>query len=128
LIQVSRNGCFGLIFVVFGFCNSSDFSSLGVGVEDFADFFANVPVPSIQIPAASGHLGGFSFLRIGLVECFSAFKRITSNAVGADSVSVKFFKLLLPFICCHVLHIFNHAIISLDFPSMWKVAIIRLVA
>jgi hypothetical protein len=25
-----------------GFCNSSDFSSLGVGVEDFVDFFANV--------------------------------------------------------------------------------------
>jgi hypothetical protein len=31
-----------------GFCNSSDFSSL----EDFADYFANVPVPSVQIAAA----------------------------------------------------------------------------
>jgi hypothetical protein len=89
-----------------GFCNSSDFSSLGVGVEDFADYFANVPVPSIQIPAALGHLGGFSFRHIGLVECFSAFKSITFNAVGADGLSVKFFKLLLPLICCHVLQVF----------------------
>jgi hypothetical protein len=35
-----------------GFCNSSEFSSLGVGVEDFADYYANVPVPSVQILAA----------------------------------------------------------------------------
>jgi hypothetical protein len=109
-----------------GFCNSSDFSSLGVGVEDFADYFANVPVPAVQIPTA----GGFSFCYIDLAECFSAFKSITSNAdaVGANGVSVKFFKLLLPFICCHVLHVFNHAITSSVFPSMWKVAIIRPVA
>jgi hypothetical protein len=43
------------------FCNSSDFSSLGVVVEDFADYLANVPVPSVQIPAtALEHIGGFS--------------------------------------------------------------------
>jgi hypothetical protein len=80
------------------FCSSFDFSSLGVGVEDFADYFANVPVPFVQIPAASGHLGGFSFCHIALVECFSACKSFTSNAVGADGISVKFFKLLRPLI------------------------------
>jgi hypothetical protein len=32
---------------------------LGSVFEDFADYFANVPVPSAQIPADSGHLGGF---------------------------------------------------------------------
>jgi hypothetical protein len=69
-----------------------------------------------------------SFRHIDLAECFSAFKSITSNAVGAESISVKFFKLLLPLICCHVLHVFNHAITSSVFPSMWKVAIIRPVA
>jgi hypothetical protein len=57
-----------------GFCNSSDFSLLGVGVEDFADNLANDP--SVQIPDASGYLGGFSFRHIGLIECFSAFKSI----------------------------------------------------
>jgi hypothetical protein len=59
-------------FLRLRFCNSS---SLGVGVEDFADYFANVLFPSVQIPAASGHLGGFSFRHIGLIEGFSAFKR-----------------------------------------------------
>jgi hypothetical protein len=77
------------------------------------------PVPFVQIPDASGHLGGFSFRHIGLVECFSAFKSITSNAVGVDGISVIFFKLLmLRLICCHVLHVFNHAITSSVIPSM----------
>jgi hypothetical protein len=95
-----------------GFCNSSDFSSLGVGVEEFADYFANVPVPSVQIPTALEHISGFSFRHIGLVERFLAFKSIIANAVGADGFSVNFFKLLFPLICCYVLHVFNHAITS----------------
>jgi hypothetical protein len=48
--------------------------------------------------------------------------------VGVDGISVKFLKLLLPFICCHVMHVFNHAITSSVFPSMWKLAIVRPVA
>jgi hypothetical protein len=66
-----------------GFCDSSDFSSLGVGVGDFADYFANVTVPYVQIPTALEHIGGFSFRHIDLTECFSAFKSNTSNTVGA---------------------------------------------
>jgi hypothetical protein len=66
-----------------GFCDSSGFSSLGVGVGDFADYFANAPVPSVQIPTALEHIGEFSFRHIDLTECFSAFKSITSNTVGA---------------------------------------------
>jgi hypothetical protein len=40
----------------------------------------------------------------------------------------KFFKLLLPLICCHVLHVFHHAITSSVSLPVWKVAIIRPVA
>jgi hypothetical protein len=61
-----------LIFPPFrrlSFCDSSDFSLLEVGVEDFADNFANVPVLSVKTPDASEHLGGFSFRHIGLVDC-----------------------------------------------------------
>jgi hypothetical protein len=97
-----------------GFCKSSDFSSLGGGIADFTDYFANIPVPSVQISTTSAHLGRFSFRRIDF-ECFSAFKSITSNAVDANGISVKFFKLLLPIICCHVFHVFNHAITSFCF-------------
>jgi hypothetical protein len=48
--------------------------------------------------------------------------------VGADDISGNFLKLLLPFICCYVMHVFNQAITSPVLPSMWKVAIVRLVA
>jgi hypothetical protein len=78
-------------FRCLGFYNSSDFPSLRVGVKDFADYFAYVPVLSVHIPASLGHLGGFSFRHIGLVECFSAFKSITSNAVGARTVFLLIF-------------------------------------
>jgi hypothetical protein len=63
----------------FGFFNSSDFSSLRVGIEDFADYFANITLPSVQIPTASEHLGGFLLRHNDLVECFSAFKSIISK-------------------------------------------------
>jgi hypothetical protein len=33
-----------------------------------------------------------------------------------------------PHICCHVMHVFNHAITSSVFPSLGKVAIVRPVA
>jgi hypothetical protein len=109
-------------------CDSSDFSSLGVSVEDFVDYFTDVPTPSIQVPTASDIVGNFSLRNIDLNECLSAFGSITSNAVGVDGISVNFLKLLLPLIGCHVMHVFNHAITSSVFPSMWKVAIVRPVA
>jgi hypothetical protein len=57
-----------------GFCNSSDFSSSGVGVEDFTDYFANVPVPFVHIPTALENLGGFSYRHhIDLVCTSSVF-------------------------------------------------------
>jgi hypothetical protein len=108
-----------------GFCNSSDFSSLGVGFEDFADYFANVPVPSVQIPATSGHLG------FVILVSSNVFRRVRVSLLmplERTVFLVKFFKLPLPLICCHVLHVFNHAITSSVFPSMWKVAIIQPVA
>jgi hypothetical protein len=63
LIQVWSN------FRRLGFCESSDFSSLGVGVDVFADYFS----ASVQRPTASEHVNGFYFRHIDLVECFSAF-------------------------------------------------------
>jgi hypothetical protein len=58
----------------------------------------------------------------------NVFQHLRVSILGADDISVKFFKLLLPLIFCHVLHVFKHAIISSVFPSMWKEAIIRPVA
>jgi hypothetical protein len=53
-----------------GFCNSS---SLAIGVEDFADYFAYVSVPSVQIPAASGHLDGFRYV---ILVSSNVFRRL----------------------------------------------------
>jgi hypothetical protein len=60
-------------------------------------------------------VGNFSIRNIDLNECLSAFESITSNAVGGDGISFKSLKLLLPLICCHVLHVFNHAKLPLYF-------------
>jgi hypothetical protein len=109
-------------FCRLGFCNSSDFSSFGVGVEDSAEYFGNLPVTSVQIPTASDeHLGGFTFRHIDLVECFSAFKSKSTKVLRGS----RYLKLLLPLICCHVLHVFNHAITSSVFLSFGQ--LLRLV-
>jgi hypothetical protein len=42
-------------------CDSSEFSTLGVGVEDFVDYFTDVPTLPIQVPTASDVVGNFSF-------------------------------------------------------------------
>jgi hypothetical protein len=99
-----------------GFCISSDFSSLRIGDEDYADYFANVLVPSGQIPTASEHFGGFSLRHTDIVECFSAFKSITSNAVG---VFVKFFKLLLPLIMCCIFSIMQSPLLFFLLCGSW---------
>jgi hypothetical protein len=52
------------------------------------------------------------FRNIDLNECLSAFGSITSDAEGVDGISVRFLKLFLLFICCHVMLVFNHAITS----------------
>jgi hypothetical protein len=86
-------------------------------VEDFVDYFADVPTLPIQVPTAFDVVGNFCFRNIDLNECLFAFGSITSNGVGVDGISFSFLKLLLPFICCHVMHVFNHAITSSVFPS-----------
>jgi hypothetical protein len=48
---------------------------------------------------------------------------ITLTAISSDGISLKFLKLLLPF-----LHVFNHAITCSFFPTMWKSFIVRPVA
>jgi hypothetical protein len=78
------------------------------------EFFGLTPVVLVcvthliflRVPTASNVVGNFSFRNIDLNECLSAFESIISNAMGVDGVSVKFLKLLLPLICCHVMHVF----------------------
>jgi Reverse transcriptase (RNA-dependent DNA polymerase) len=113
-----------------GLCKSSDFSSLGLKADDFANFFSNLPTPSIDVPTIPDRLvdDGFSFRHVDADECLRAFMGITSNAVGLDGISIRFLRVLLPFILNHVLHVFNHAITCSVFPASWKQVIVRPVA
>jgi hypothetical protein len=63
---------------------------------------------------------GFSFRHVDGDECLAVFMGITLNTIGPDGISLKFLKLLWPFIIDHVLHVFNHAITCSVFPTMWK--------
>jgi hypothetical protein len=56
-----------------GFCNSSDFSSLGVGVEDFADKFANVPFLLFKYRLPRGTLVDFRFV---ILVSSNVFRRL----------------------------------------------------
>jgi hypothetical protein len=68
-------------------------------------------------------------VRFVILISSNVFQRLrVSLLMPWGPISVKFFQLLLTLICWHVLHVFNHAITSAVFPSMWKVAIIRPVA
>jgi hypothetical protein len=51
-----------------GLCDSSDFSSLGVIVEDFVDYCADVATPPIQVPTASDVVDNFFFVILILMS------------------------------------------------------------
>lgn len=113
-----------------GLAESADSSLLGIPVEDFADFFSNIAAPSVVVPPIPDQqdVDGFSFRHIDTAECLEAFAGIKSNAVGLDGISIKFLRVLLPFISEHIRHIFNHAITCSVFPSSWKQVIVRPIA
>jgi hypothetical protein len=83
-------------------------------------FFCDLFAPQVIISPDPVHLdgAGFYFRPVDGDECLAAFMAITSNSIGSDGISLKFLKLLLPFIIEHVLHVFNHAITCSLFPTM----------
>jgi hypothetical protein len=89
-----------------GFCDSSDFSSLGVSADDFAVFFFVICRP-LCVWIIRDYLLDMSMV---MSRCLAAFMRITSNAIGSDGISLKFIG--------HVVHVFNHAITCSVFPTM----------
>lgn len=49
-----------------------------------------------------------------------AFNSIKSNACGADSISLKFLKLIFPNFLIPILHIFNYSLEKVVFPWVWN--------
>lgn len=63
-----------------------------------------------------------SFVNITSLELYKAILSIKSEAIGLDRVSIKFIKLIFPFISPYLLFIFNSIITKSYFPKCWKIA------
>jgi Reverse transcriptase (RNA-dependent DNA polymerase) len=111
-----------------GFTKSADFSTAGLAANEFADYISNLQTPSVTVPATPESEGNFAFRHFSIDDLIVAFNSITSNVVGMDGISIKFLKIIFPFIHYHILHVLNHAITSSIFPTFWKIAIVRPVA
>jgi hypothetical protein len=57
-----------------------------------------------------------------------AIHQIRSNAIGADGVTIKFLKIILPQIVPYVTHVFNTVLMSSSYPALWKLSKIMPVA
>ncbi|RWS22087.1 rna-directed dna polymerase from mobile element jockey-like protein, partial [Leptotrombidium deliense] len=65
----------------------------------------------------------FSFNEITENDVIRAFKCLKkSKSVGADNLSLKMIKIALPFICIHLVSLFNLIIKSNEFPNIWKIS------
>lgn len=106
----------------------------GTSVEDSVPFspdeinkhFTSISLPEVSIPLAldKNPDTNFSFRSVDEEELFMAIRSIKSRARGVDDIDLSMIKILLPIIFPFLLHIFNYILMSCDFPSAWKLAII----
>lgn len=92
------------------------FTGVPDGIERAQDYANSVEVNDRE--------NGFSFAEVSEIDIINCLMHIKSNAVGADSIPIKFIKdtlpLTLPFITC----IFNTSLRSCIFPDAWKYSIV----
>lgn len=63
----------------------------------------------------------FQFTTVSEIDVHKAVMNIRSNAVGEDGVSIKFLKMILPYVIGSLTHIYNHCITTSNFPKLWKI-------
>jgi len=76
-----------------------------------------------QIPELS--YNEFNFKPVIQSDVLMAIRRIKSNAVGSDGISIRLIKDILFAILPTITFIFNASLRQCSFPSLWKSAIIR---
>lgn len=64
----------------------------------------------------------FQFSSVTESDVYKSVMNIQSNAVGEDGMSIRFIKIVLPYIINSLTHVFNHCITTSTFPKLWKVA------
>lgn len=65
---------------------------------------------------------GFSFSSINSLELFEAFSSIKSNVAGNDGFSLKFLRIVFPYVSNYFLHLVNTIVMTSSFPNGWKTA------
>lgn len=100
------------------------------------DYFTNIPIdssgakdyvaelkafPQHQVPPG----GQFSFSSVTEDDVLGSIMRLTSNAVGADDIPIRFIKDTLPITLPIITAIFNKSLSSSIFPQIWKSAVVR---
>lgn len=55
-------------------------------------------------------------------EVIRTISHIKSEAVGADNISLRFIKMLLPVLILYITYIFNRIITVSKYPTLWKTA------
>lgn len=94
------------------FLSSSRASCLNVPTPDFNECEINV----VNSPQE------FVFIPVSEIDVANSVKKVKSNAVGEDGVSIRFLKLILPYILSPLTHIINHCFTTSVFPLQWKLA------
>lgn len=100
-----------------------------IEIESLNNHYINIHTSSIQIFPIYPHSNiSFHFDNIIPKDIISAIKYIKSNAIGHDNISIRFLKILLPFLQDPLTHIFNFSLKNSIFPKAWNIIKIHSIA
>jgi hypothetical protein len=118
-----------------GIGKRKDHEPLAVNINELNDFFVSPPGNSSAASSLSSALDSmsspnsvlnnqFRFTPIDSIDVLKAISRISSNASGADSISIRLIKDSLFATLDIITFIFNKSLSTSIFPSSWKSSII----
>lgn len=99
-----------------------------VTLNDLNEFYLSIHKSSImEMPIASNRTihSDFDFRQFTHWDIVNAVRSIKSGAIGADNISIRFLKLVLPYFIDPMLHIFNYSLEKSIFPHAWNLIKIR---
>ncbi|KAI8125992.1 RNA-directed DNA polymerase from mobile element jockey [Lucilia cuprina] len=93
-------------------------------INELNDFFVsgNSTNSNINLTNFDNSIDSFSFHCIDEMELIEALNKVKSNSVGTDNISIRFVKLVYPYISNYILHLINSILTTSTFPKCWKMA------
>lgn len=118
-----------------GISKSTAMHPISLDLNVINDYFVNIPVDVTRAqdyyreltdaPLVVPCRNQFSFTAVTESDVLRAVLRLTSNAVGADNIPIKFIKDSLSVTLPVITSIFNKSLSLSVFPAAWKNAIVR---